>query len=58
MYLFFLVNVCEKSAENANVMTESERYIYEAMWPEEGKRSFHWLPREQTFTLKHTEHVE
>jgi len=58
MYLFFLVNVCEKSAENANVMTESERYIYEAMWPEEGKRSFHWLPREQTFTLKHTEDVE
>ena len=54
MYLFFLIYIRRKSPD---IMTMNERYIFMKMWPhdEEEGRSFNWLPREETFTLKKRE---
>jgi hypothetical protein len=34
------------------------RYVYSKVWPDNGKSSIDWLPREQCFTIKSADNEE
>ena len=50
MYLYFLVRIHSKSRAD---LSGAERYVYDKVWPENGRSNNHWIPRNQTFSLAH-----
>jgi hypothetical protein len=48
MYLYFLIKT---HGTRRNDRTAQEKYVYEQVWPERGRRNTRWLPLSQTFNL-------
>ena len=48
MYLYFLIKI---HGTRRHDRTAQEKYVYEHVWPERGRRSICWLPLSQTFNL-------
>jgi len=48
MYFYFLLLIKNK---HRNDLTGQERYVYDNVWPEDGRSNTCWLPRMMTFSL-------